>query len=86
MSNDILRVMAIYEHLTRFVMPLCSAIPERAEPDQAVTKMVCIVDISNISIRQVWNVRGWIQDIGKLFAINYPEILDKVFVRVVLYS
>ena len=72
--------MSVYEHLTRFVMPLCSAIPERAEPDEAVTKIVCIVDISNISIRQVWSVRGYIQDIGRLFAVNYPEILAKVFV------
>lgn len=80
MSNDILRAMAIYEHLTRFVMPLCSAIPARALPDEAVTKIVCIVDISNISIRQVWSVRSYIQDIGKLFAVNYPEVLGKVFV------
>ena len=79
-STDTLRAMAVYEHLTRFIMPLCSAIPGRADPEEAVTKMICIVDISKISIRQVWSVRSYIQDTGKLFSINYPEILGKVFV------
>ncbi len=42
--------------------------------------MLCVVDISGIGVKQVWNLRGYLQDLSKLFATNYPEILDKVLV------
>lgn len=83
-STDMLRAFAVYDHLTRFIMPLCSAVPGRVDPDSPVTKMVCVVDISGISLRQVWSLRGYLQDLGNLFANNYPEILDQVLVRIYL--
>ena len=79
-STDMLRAFLVYEHLTRFVMPFCSAITLRENPDIAVTKMLVIVDISNITVRQVWSLRGYLQDLGKIFSVNYPEVLDRVLV------
>ncbi len=80
-STEMLRAFTIFDTLTRFVMPLCSAIPSRKYPDVAVTKMLCVVDISGMGLRQFWNMRGYMQDFSKLVGINYPEILDHVLVR-----
>lgn len=80
-STEMLRAFTIFDTLTRFIMPLCSAVPNRKYSDIAVTKMVCVVDISGVGIRQFWNMRGYMQNFSKLVGINYPEILDHVFVR-----
>lgn len=80
MSMDMRRASCVFEYLTRFVMPLCSAINSREDADAAITKTLMVVDVSGISVRQVWSLRGYIQDLGKVFAVNYPEILDRVLV------
>ena len=80
-STEMLRAFTIFEMLTRFVMPLCTAVPNRKYPDVAVTKMICVVDISGMGLRQFWNLRGYMQDFSKMVGINYPEILDHVLVR-----
>ena len=80
-STEMLRAFTIFDTLTRFVMPLCSAVSSRRYPDIAVTKMVCVVDISGVGLRQFWSMRGYMQDFAKLVGINYPEILDHVLVR-----
>lgn len=85
-STEMLRAFTIFDTLTRFVMPLCSAVPSRKYPDIAVTKMLCVVDISGMGLRQFWNTRGYMQDFSRLVGINYPEILDHVFVRLPLAS
>ena len=80
-STEMLRAFTIFDTLTRFVMPLCSAVSSRRYPDIAVTKMVCVVDISGVGLRQFWSMRGYLQDFAKLVGISYPEILDHVLVR-----
>lgn len=80
-STETLRAFAVYDHLTRFIMPLCTAVSQRSGRQSAITKMLCIVDISGIGLKQVWNLRHYIQDLAKLFATSYPEILSRVFVR-----
>lgn len=79
-SMEMIRAFAVYEHLTRFIMPLCTAVPGRPGSERAVTKILCIVDISGIGLKQVWNLRSYLQDLAKLFATNYPEILSRVLV------
>ena len=79
-STELLRAFTIFDTLTRFIMPLCSAVPNRKYPEVAVTKMLCVVDISGMGLRQFWNMRGYMQDFSKLVGINYPEILDHVLV------
>lgn len=61
-------------------MPLLSAVPGRPDSDKLVTKMLIIADISGLDMRQLWNLKRYIQDLSKLLAINYPEILDRVLV------
>lgn len=79
-STEMLRAFALYENLTRFIMPLCTAMTDRPDTLDAVTKMVCVVDIAGISVKQVWNLRGYLQDLSNLLATSYPEILDRAFV------
>ncbi|KAL8675548.1 MAG: hypothetical protein Q9168_000060 [Polycauliona sp. 1 TL-2023] len=75
-SAEVLRSFIVYDSLTRFVMPLCSGIAGGPDP---VHKTLQIVDITGIGLRQVWNMRAYVQDLAKLLSGNYPEILDRVF-------
>ena len=59
-STEMLRAFTIFDTLTRFVMPLCSAVPSRKYPDIVVTKTLCVVDISGMGLRQFWNLRGYL--------------------------
>ncbi|KAL8689519.1 MAG: hypothetical protein Q9218_004830 [Villophora microphyllina] len=76
-SPDLLRAFVVYDTLTRFVLPLCSGAPGGPDP---VHKTLQLVDITGIGIRQVWNLRGYVQDLSRLLSRNYPEILDHVFI------
>ncbi|KAL8775729.1 MAG: hypothetical protein Q9203_003880 [Teloschistes exilis] len=75
-SPDLLRAFVVFDNMTRFVLPLCSGAPGGPDP---VHKTLHLVDITGIGIRQVWNLRGYIQDLSRLLSRNYPEILDHVF-------
>lgn len=78
-----LRLFALYENLTRFVMPLCSAVPGRPNPETPVDQSNNIVDISKVGLKQFWNLRSHMQDASTLATAHYPETLDRIFVSVV---
>lgn len=75
-----LRLFALYENLTRFVMPLCSAVPGRPNPETPVDQSNNIVDISKVGLKQFWNLRNHMQDASTLATAHYPETLDRIFV------
>jgi len=75
----LMRLFALYENLTKFVMPLCSNLPRMDEG----TPIVCsnnIVDITGVGLRQFWNLKSHMQDASTLATDNYPETLDRIFV------
>ncbi|KAF2122486.1 CRAL-TRIO domain-containing protein [Lophiotrema nucula] len=74
-----LRLFALYESLTRFVMPLCSAIP-RNHPETPISMSNNIVDISGVGLKQFWNLKGHMQDASQLATAHYPETLDRIFI------
>jgi hypothetical protein len=74
-----LRLFALYEHLVRFVSPLCSKLP-RPHPETAIVTTTNIVDISGVGLRQFWNLKGHMQDASVLATAHYPETLDRIFV------
>ncbi|KAL8730355.1 MAG: hypothetical protein Q9166_004120 [cf. Caloplaca sp. 2 TL-2023] len=76
-SPEVLRSFVVYDSLTRFVMPLCSGTAGGPDP---VHKTLQLVDITGIGIRQVWNMRSYVQDLARTLSGSYPEILDRVFV------
>ncbi|KAL8788752.1 MAG: hypothetical protein Q9195_007159 [Heterodermia aff. obscurata] len=78
--SRMLRLFALYENLTRFVMPLCSSIPGRPNPETPVDQSNNIVDISRVGLKQFWNLRGHMQDASQLATAHYPETLDRIFI------
>ena len=76
----LLRLFALYENLTRFVMPLCSTLTDREYPDAPITQSNNIVDISGVGLKQFWNLRTHMQDASTLATAHYPETLDRIFV------
>ncbi|KAL8725044.1 MAG: hypothetical protein Q9181_006561 [Wetmoreana brouardii] len=78
--SRMLRLFALYENLTRFVMPLCSAVPTRPNPESPVDQSNNIVDISKVGLKQFWNLRSHMQDASQLATAHYPETLDRIFI------
>lgn len=76
----LLRLFALYENLTRFVMPLCTAMTDRQHPQTPITQSNNIVDISGVGLKQFWNLRSHMQDASQLATAHYPETLDRIFV------
>ncbi|KAL2267363.1 hypothetical protein VTJ83DRAFT_4640 [Remersonia thermophila] len=78
----LLRLFALYENLTRFTQPLCSAMNDRphAERGTPVTLSTNIVDVSHVSLRMFWNLKGHMQTASTLATAHYPETLDRIFV------
>ncbi|KAI5198495.1 hypothetical protein AUEXF2481DRAFT_8667 [Aureobasidium subglaciale EXF-2481] len=75
-----LRLFALYENLTNFVLPLCSEMPNRPYPETPVSQSSNIVDISNVGLRQFWNLKNHMQDASQLATAHYPETLDRIFI------
>ncbi|WEW56007.1 hypothetical protein PRK78_001442 [Emydomyces testavorans] len=75
----LLRLFALYESMTRFVMPLCSSLP-RPNPETPITSTTNIVDVSGVGLKQFWNLKGHMQDASVLATAHYPETLDRIFI------
>ena len=80
-SAESLRSFVVFDGLTRFIMPLLSAVRDRPGAEEPVTKTLILADIAGLDMRQLWNLKRYLQDFNALLAINYPEILDRVLVR-----
>lgn len=78
--TKMLRLFALYENLTRFVMPLCTALGDRHYPETPVSQSNNIVDISKVGMKQFWNLKSHMQDASTLATAHYPETLDRIFV------
>lgn len=76
----LLRLFALYEHLLRFVMPVCSAL-RRPNPETPIVASNNIVDVSGVGLKQFWNLKSHMQDASVLATAHYPETLDRIFVR-----
>ncbi|ESZ90136.1 putative phosphatidylinositol transporter [Sclerotinia borealis F-4128] len=78
--GKLLRLFALYENLTRFVMPLCTVLTDRENPRTPITQSNNIVDISGVGLKQFWNLRTHMQDASTLATAHYPETLDRIFI------
>ncbi|MCJ1473634.1 hypothetical protein MMC13_002285 [Lambiella insularis] len=76
----LLRLFALYENLVQFIMPLCSNLRDRDNPDTPISQSNNIVDISGVGLKQFWNLRSHMQDASTLATAHYPETLDRIFV------
>lgn len=69
-----------FDSLTRFVLPLCTAMSDRPDPTIPVTKSIYIVDASAISLKQAWDLRDFARDISWILSTCYPETIDRIIV------
>lgn len=76
-----LRSFTAFDYAIRFIMPFCSLVPNRPSPSTPISRAIYVVDIATVSLSQVWGARSWIKATADLLANTYPEILDRVFVR-----
>ncbi|KAF3124306.1 hypothetical protein TWF225_001346 [Orbilia oligospora] len=74
------RLIVIAEHSTNFVVPLCSSVQKRTNPEVPIETTVNIVDITGLGFTQFWALRNHLKDASTLAQSYYPEALEKVFV------
>lgn len=79
-NSKMVRLFALYENLTRFAQPLCTQLTDREHPRTPITLSTNIVDVSGVSLRQFWNLKGHMQVASQLATAHYPETLDRIFV------
>ncbi|KAI7318865.1 CRAL/TRIO domain-containing protein [Hortaea werneckii] len=78
--RKMLRLFALYENLCRFVLPLCSLVPDRSHSETPVSQSSNVVDLSNVGITKFWSLRNHMSDASQLATAHYPETLDRIFV------
>nr|POE96905.1 sec14 cytosolic factor [Quercus suber] len=76
----LLRLFALYENLCRFVLPLCSAIPDRQHKETPISQSSNLVDISKVGLTKFWSLKNHMGDASTLASAHYPETLDRIFV------
>jgi len=70
------RIIALYEGLIRFILPLCSFLPHATETP--ITCVVTILDLQDVTIGSMWNLRNHLSVVSKLATANYPETLNTI--------
>ncbi|GKT45181.1 secondary metabolism regulator LAE1 [Colletotrichum spaethianum] len=75
-----LRLFALYENLTRFNQPFSTQLQDREYREAPITLSTNIVDISGVSLKQFWNLKGHMQAASQLATAHYPETLDRIFI------
>jgi hypothetical protein len=79
-----LPLFALYENLLRFVIPLCTSLEGRPNPEVPVTNSNNVVDISGVGLKQFWNLKNHMQEASVLATAHYPETLDRIFVSAIV--
>ncbi|KAF7536407.1 hypothetical protein G7054_g4546 [Neopestalotiopsis clavispora] len=79
-SQAMLRLFCTYEHLTRFVFPLCSTVKSQPDPNTSITQTTCIVDVTGVGLMQFWRLKNHMQAASALATAHYPETLGKTYV------
>lgn len=71
--------VALYEAMTRFVLPLCTHLPHRTAPTP-VSSVTSIIDLAQVSLPALWALRAHLQEASALATANYPETLGTIAV------
>ncbi|KAI0770450.1 CRAL/TRIO domain-containing protein [Fomes fomentarius] len=71
------RLIALYDYLTGFVYGFCSALPRRIEPTP-ISSCTTIIDLSDVSLQLLWQLRSHLQEASTLATANYPETLSTI--------
>jgi hypothetical protein len=91
-TNMAQRALIFFDGLTRFILPLCSAVRDAQTSSSCqsreengnggVLKCVAIIDAATVSLKQGWDVRDYARKISWILATCFPEVLDRIYVRI----
>ena len=73
----IINSVALYEYMTRFTFPLCSHLPHATSPTP-ISSTTTVIDLGDVSLSSLWQLRHHLQEASKLSTANYPETLHHV--------
>jgi len=73
------RIVALYEFMTRFTMPLCSHLPHSMSPTP-ISSVTTIIDFEDCGLTSLWTLRGHLQEASTMATANYPETLHTIAV------
>lgn len=73
---------ALYEHMLKFVMPLCTQLvhPKAKTPVSASTH---IIDITGVGFGQFWKIKKYLQRAIVAATTHYPDTLGHIFVSLI---
>lgn len=74
------RALVFHDGLTRFILPLCTAMTDRPDPSVPITTSIYLVEASSLSMKQAWDLKDFAQDASWILATCYPETIDRIFV------
>ncbi|KAJ8080857.1 hypothetical protein PM082_017692 [Marasmius tenuissimus] len=72
------RIIALYEAMIRFTMPLCTHLPHQT--DIPISSSTSIIDLEQVTFGAMWALRNHLQEASKLATANYPETLHTIVV------
>lgn len=73
------RICALYELVTRIMLPLCSHLSHPSEPTP-ISSVTTLIDLDQVSLRTMWNLRSHLQTASTLATAHYPETLHETIV------
>ncbi|KAH7925871.1 CRAL/TRIO domain-containing protein [Leucogyrophana mollusca] len=71
------RIIALYEAMTRFVLPLCTYLPHPS-PETPISSVTTIIDLEQVSLTSMWSLRSHLQQASTMATANYPETLNTI--------
>ncbi|GAA6003600.1 SEC14 family lipid-binding protein [Rhodotorula paludigena] len=72
------RMIALYENMMQFVIPLCTSIPHQHN-ETPVSGSATIVDVSNVGLMRFWALKEHMQRASTLANARYAETLGAVY-------
>jgi hypothetical protein len=78
--NSMQRAFAFHDTLTRLIFPLCSSLRERPDATKPISSAIYLVNASSFGLKQAWQLRTYAEDVSKLLATSFPEVVDTVYV------
>ncbi|EED14462.1 CRAL/TRIO domain protein [Talaromyces stipitatus ATCC 10500] len=74
------RACVLHDYITRFVFPLCSAMHDRPQSPEPVSRSVYLIDASSLGFKQAWDLRDFAREITWILSTCYPETIDRIHV------
>jgi hypothetical protein len=71
--------IVLYELMTRFSFPLCTALPHPSGTTP-ISSTTSIIDLEDVSLGALWRLRNHLQEASRLATANYPETLGTIAV------